>query len=263
MSDKVQCKICLSSSDQFSVKKVLSKYDVKYYLCANCQFIQTEEPFWLNEAYDNAITKLDIGLVYRNEYLAPLVSTLMKLFFQPGAKFIDYGGGYGLFVRMMRDRGFDFYRQDIYCDNLFAKHFDISDLPADSKFDMLTAFEVFEHLIDPISEVEKMLSYSDTILFTTELQPLDANLLNNWWYFTPETGQHISLYSLQSLSKIAEHFNLHLLSHNNLHLLSKTKRNSFLYRMVFRRGFQKATSLFKKRRSFLSSDFNKVKSTID
>jgi len=258
----VKCKICDTATNLFSTKKVLGKYDVGYYRCPNCNFIQTEEPYWLEEAYNNAITQLDIGLVYRNEYLTPLVSTLVKLFFQPGSKFIDYGGGYGLFVRMMRDRGFDFYRQDIYCDNLFAKHFDISDLPAGSKFDMVTAFEVFEHLNDPISETAKMLSYSDTILFTTELQPTDANALNNWWYFTPETGQHISLYSLRSLSKIAERFNLHLLSHNNLHLLSKTKRSSLLYNMAFRRSFQKVTNIFNKRKSFLSSDFSKVKETI-
>ena len=101
----------------------------------------------------------------RNEYLVPIVSTIIELFYQRATKFIDYGGGYGLFVRMMRDRGFDFYRQDIYCENLFAKHFDLSDLPGTSKFDMLTAFEVFEHLQDPISEIGKMLSYFDTILF--------------------------------------------------------------------------------------------------
>ena len=259
----MNCKICDTPSAEFTVKKVLNKHEVKYYQCPNCQFIQTGEPFWLNEAYDNAITKLDIGLVYRNEYLTPLVSTLIKLFFQLDAKFLDYGGGYGLFVRMMRDRGFDFFRQDIYCENLFAKHFDISDLPAGSKFDMLTAFEVFEHLPDPIPEIEKMLSFSDTILFTTELQPTDSNSLNSWWYFTPETGQHVSLYSLRSLHKLAERFNLHLLSHNNLHLLSKTKYNSLLYNMTFHRSFQKATSFLKKRRSFLSTDFDRVKAMID
>ena len=263
MSDKVQCKICSGNAELYSVKKVLGKYDVKYYQCIVCRFIQTEDSYWLNEAYDNAITKLDIGLVYRNEYLAPVVSTIIKLFYSSNAKFVDYGGGYGLFVRMMRDRGFDFYRQDIYCENLFAKHFDLSDLPVNSKFDMLTAFEVFEHLSDPIPEIEKMLSFSDTILFTTELQPADKNALNNWWYFTPETGQHVSLYSLQSLQKLAEKFNMHLLSHGHLHLLSKTKRNNFLYNMAFRRSFQKAANFLKKRRSFLSSDFNKVKSIID
>lgn len=263
MSDKVQCKICGASSELYSVKKVLSKIDVRYYQCTACHFIQTEEPYWLDEAYNNAITKLDIGLVYRNEYLAPLVSTIIKLFFQPNAKFIDYGGGYGLFVRMMRDRGLDFYRQDIYCENLFAKHFDLSDLPSNSRFDMLTAFEVFEHLPDPIGEIEKMLSFSDTILFTTELQPSDKTALNNWWYFTPETGQHVSLYSLQSLQNLAGKFNMHLLSHNNLHLLSKTKRNNFLYTLAFRRSFQKATSFLKKRNSLLTTDFNKVKSTIE
>ena len=241
---------------------MLAKYTVKYYQCPNCKFIQTENPHWLNEAYGNAITTLDIGLVYRNEYLVPIVSTIINLFYNDNGPYLDYGGGYGLFVRMMRDRGFDFYRQDIYCENLFAKQFDVSDLPPGSQFNMLSAFEVFEHLPDPIPEVEKMLSLSDSIFFTTELQPADSNSLNNWWYFTPETGQHVSLYSLQSLSKLAERFNLHLLSHNNLHLLSKSKRNNFLYNMAFRRSFQKAISLLKKRESFLMADFDKIKAKI-
>ncbi len=259
----MKCKICDTTSAEFTVKKILSKYDVEYYQCPNCNFIQTEEPHWLNEAYNNAITHLDIGLVFRNEYLSPVVTTIINLFFKPDSKFLDYGGGYGLFVRMMRDRGFDFYRQDIFCENLFAKHFDITDLPVNTKFDLLTAFEVFEHLTDPLPEVEKMFSYSDSILFSTELQPVDKNSLENWWYFTPETGQHISLYSLASLHKIAERFNLQLLSHNNLHLLSRVKRSSFFYNMAFRSGFQKATGFLKRRKSFLSADFDKVKSTID
>jgi 2-polyprenyl-3-methyl-5-hydroxy-6-metoxy-1,4-benzoquinol methylase len=242
---------------------VLGKYDVKYFKCDACDFIQTEEPYWLGEAYGNAITQLDLGLVYRNEYLSSVVTTIINSFFNTGTQFLDYGGGYGLFVRMMRDRGFEFYRQDIYCENLFAKYFDITDLPPSSKFDMLTAFEVFEHLPEPIAEMKKMLSYSDTILFTTELQPAEPNALKNWWYFTPETGQHVSLYSRKSLNKLAEKFNLHLLSHNNLHLLSKTKRSSLLYNMTFLRIFQKVTSFMKKRKSLLSTDFEVIKSKID
>jgi hypothetical protein len=97
---------------------MLGKYEAKYYQCSDCQFIQTEEPFWLEEAYKDAITKLDIGLVYRNENITPIISTIIQLLFSKSKRFIDYGGGYGLFVRMMRDRGFDFYRQDIYCENL-------------------------------------------------------------------------------------------------------------------------------------------------
>jgi hypothetical protein len=54
---------------------------------------------------------------------------------------------------MMRDKGFNFYLHDTFCNNLFAKHFDISDLPNYNSFDLLTAFEVFEYLENPIDEL--------------------------------------------------------------------------------------------------------------
>ena len=47
-------------------KKVLGKFDVKYFRCEDTGFIQTEDPYWLEESYSSAITKLDIGLPYRN-----------------------------------------------------------------------------------------------------------------------------------------------------------------------------------------------------
>ena len=61
----MNCKICNTPSVEFVTKQVLTKYNVKYYRCSSCQFIQTEEPYWLDEAYNKAITKLDIGLVYQ------------------------------------------------------------------------------------------------------------------------------------------------------------------------------------------------------
>ena len=221
----MNCKICDTITKEYSVKKVLNKYDVNYYRCPCCNFIQTEKPYWFNEAYNNAITKLDIGLVYRNEYLVPIISTMINAFYKDKAPYLDYGGGYGLFVRMMRDRGFDFYRQDIYCENLFAKHFDISDLAAGTQFEMVTAFEVFEHLEDPYGELQKMFCYSDTVLFSTELQPEIESELQDWWYFTPETGQHISLYHSKSLQVMAEKIGMHLLSYKNLHMFSRRKRS--------------------------------------
>ena len=258
----MNCRICNTISVELTTKKVLAKYTVKYYQCPNCKFIQTEDPHWLNEAYDNAITKLDIGLVYRNEYLVPIVSTIINLFYKDKGPYLDYGGGYGLFVRMMRDRGFDFYRFDIYCENLFAKHFDLTDLATNSKFGLITAFEVFEHLIDPISEVEKMLQHGSNILFTTELQPDNSNELDNWWYFTPETGQHVSLYSKRSLELLAQKFQLHFYSKDNIHLFSRSKLNSLTYDLSMNNKFRYLQSKMHKRESFLQKDFEKIKSSL-
>ena len=77
-------------------------------------FLQTEKVFWINEAYQDAITKQDIGLLYRNRIITPILKSLIKLFFNKRNKFIDYGAGYGVLVRIMRDYGFDMYRYDKY-----------------------------------------------------------------------------------------------------------------------------------------------------
>jgi len=125
---------------------------------------------------------------------------------------------------MMRDMGYDFYRQDIYAENLYARFFDISDLPQGTKFNILTAFEVFEHLPNPIEEINKMFDYSDLLLFSTELQPTnEITELKKWWYVVPETGQHISLFNKVTLEKVAEllDVNLYTDSHS-LHILSKS-----------------------------------------
>jgi hypothetical protein len=205
--------------------KVLGKYDVRYFRCSHCCFIQTEEPYWLSESYEEAITDLDIGYVARNISLVEVVSTLIKVTADRHSKFLDYGGGYGLFVRMLRDKGFDFYRQDLHCKNIFSNHFDVTDLPTDTRFEMLTAFEVFEHLDNPMSEIEKMLSYADTLFFSTVLHP-GASLTSakDWWYFAPETGQHIAFYHRSTLEYIARKFECRLYSDGSgLHMFTKRK----------------------------------------
>lgn len=217
------CKVCLKSTKKLFSTTVLNKYNVQYFQCQSCGFIQTEDPVWLNEAYESAITQLDIGLVSRNIQFSGIVKEFFdKGLFNDKGLFLDYAGGYGLFVRMMRDLGFNYYRQDTYCKNIFAEHFDIKDLPENQTFEIITAFEVFEHLIEPRKELQKMLSLSEVIIFSTLLQP-DKNLTpENWWYFTPQTGQHIALYSKDSLQALANEFDLNLYSNNiNLHILTK------------------------------------------
>lgn len=226
----------------------MRKHEVQYFRCTKCNFIQTEEPYWLNEAYESAISWLDVGLILRNLHLAPLAETIIRKWFNKVGYFLDYGGGYGMFVRLMRDRGFNFYRQDAYCINLFAKYFDISDFAEPEKFELITAFEVFEHLPDPINELERMLKYGDAILFSTEVQPFENVNSDNWWYFMMDAGQHVSLYSRKSLQALADHFGLfYNYNESNLHLFSRRKinnktfslltqpRNSRLYNKIFGR----------------------------
>lgn len=257
------CKICGSPSDFVFRKTVLGKYPVAYFRCRACRFIQTEHPHWLAESYESAITSLDIGLVERNIVSSRLVSAIIRALFNKNGRFIDYGGGYGLFVRLMRDRGFDFYRQDRYCENLFSKNFDVEDANVQGKHELLTAFELFEHLEDPLTETAAMLEYADNILFSTELQPADQRKLNDWWYVAPETGQHIAFYTPASLKVIAQNFGLHLCSVGTYHLLSRKKQNNLLFGMATKRPFQRLVNGTAPTKSLLQSDFAFVRQKVN
>jgi hypothetical protein len=255
------CKICGNTSKEIFTAKVLFKYDVKYYQCSICLFMQTQQPFWLEEAYDSAITKQDIGLLFRNNYFSNLLKVFIPIFFNKRKKFLDYGGGYGVFVRLMRDNGFDFYRYDTYCENIFAKGFEDS---GSDKYELLTSFEVFEHLDNPLKEIEIMLSKSDSIFFSTELQPENLKNENDWWYIMPWTGQHVSLFSIDSLKFLANKYDLNLYTNGrSFHLLTKKKINSFLFKFISIGLVNKVFCfLIFNRKSYLSTDYKNLIKTI-
>ena len=236
----MKSKITGGSTTLLFTAKVLNQYDVKYYRCNDTGFIQTENPYWLPEAYSDAITKLDIGLPYRNIQLADRVSKILVKHFDKRKQFLDYAGGYGLFTRLMRDKGFDFYHSDEYCQNLFAAAFDLAELPVGTRLELITAFEVFEHLPDPLPKIREMMHYADSLLFSTELQPENITGINDWWYFAPETGQHIAFYTEKALSYIAQQLGYQFYTDGAfLHLFTKKTfsenpliplRDSFLVR---------------------------------
>ncbi len=266
----MKCKICNTDSDKYLDSTIFKeKISISYFKCQNCDFIQTEEAYWLDKAYSSAITKSDIGLVYRNlsnaEWIEKIVLSLM-----PHVKTcLDYAGGYGMYVRLMRDKGFDFYWQDDYCENIFAQHF-IGSL--DTNYDVVTAFEVFEHLPNPLKTIELLLNKANYLFFTTTTTDdiKDVVDFNNWWYRGEASGQHISFYSTKNLQYIADKHKVYYYSYNNggMHLFSKQKIDSNLV-ATFNEDKKKSvlTNLNNKffgqkelqiRESLLQSDYNKI-----
>lgn len=251
----MKCRICANESPVFTNAHILNKYNIQYFRCNFCGFIQTEEPYWLKEVYVNAINTSDIGLVHRNIITSKLTQSVIRLFFDGDGKFIDYGGGYGLFVRLMRDAGYNFYRHDIFCENLFAKGFD-ADINIDSRFEILTAFEVFEHLVDPLSEIEKMLALSRNILFSTETVPINVPKPEEWWYYGLEHGQHISLFTHTSLKIIAKRFGLHLCSYRGgFHILTQRPITPWIFKLALSPTITAVINRTIRRKSLLASDY--------
>ncbi|MCU0423039.1 MAG: class I SAM-dependent methyltransferase [Bacteroidia bacterium] len=223
------CRICNSETRELFTHQVLKKYQVKYMQCLSCSFIQTEKPYWLDEAYESAINNNDTGILVRNERFKKITTLLFVFLFNKNAKFLDYAGGYGIFTRMMRDVGFDFYWDDDYAKNLLAIGFPHQ---PNTTYEAITAFEVFEHLEQPIDAVERMLKLSDTIVFSTEFIT-DKTPDQNWWYYAFSHGQHIAFYHPDSIKFIANKYGLNFYSNgSNFHMLTKRKFNNLLFKVM-------------------------------
>ena len=219
MTDRRKCSICGLPTGLIFSAKIINKYEIDYFSCPNCGLLQTEDPFWLEEVYKNPINFFDTGVLSRNMKLSKRATVLLYLLFDRRAAYLDYAGGYGIFTRLMRDIGFNFFWHDPYSPNLMARGFEYK---RDRDIELITVFETFEHLARPLVEIEKMLSISRNILFTTLLLPTEIPGPEDWWYYGREHGQHVSFYSLKTLNTIAKKYGLRLCSdHRNIHLLSE------------------------------------------
>ncbi len=258
------CKICSEIMSIHDKARILNKYMITYYRCPSCGFIQTEEPYWLNESYSRVITKIDTGVVARN-----LANATNLLFFlrniQQNESCLDFGGGHGILTRIMRDYGFDFYHYDKYAENLFAAGFEGS-IIGNKFYKVVTAFENFEHFVKPLEEIEKILSISEILYFTTLLLPDPPLSIDNWWYYAPEGGQHISFYSKKTLQYFAQKYNIFLLSNNrDIHILSKSKINKHFFKFLtlYNRINNMSLSTFLKKKSKTQEDMNTILSIIN
>ncbi len=225
----MKCRICKATTEQLFERKILGKYKVKYFYCNSCGLLQTEEPYWLEEAYKNSINKTDTGLLKRNIKLSKKTTSLIYFFLKNKINFLDYGGGYGIFTRLMRDLGFNFYWFDPFTKNLFAKGFEYN---GKKRISLITSFETFEHFKNPLEELKKMLDICSNILISTDVLPNPIPKPNDWYYYGFDHGQHISFYSLKTLKHLASKFSLNFYTNKiNLHLFTKmsiSKLNFYL-----------------------------------
>jgi hypothetical protein len=236
----VICKVCSGSTRAAFQHKVLGKYEARYLQCLGCGFLQVEAPDWLDEAYSSAIVPADTGILQRNLYLSKVAATVFWYMFGDQGKFVDAAGGYGIFTRLMRDVGFDYYWWDLHAENLVARGFEAA--AADKDFAAVSAFEVLEHVVDPIGFLADLTARTGarTLLISTELFAGEAPLPQEWWYYAFETGQHISFYRLSTLQVIAARLGLRLYSNRSVHMFTDRRLSVFEFRVLTQPGLSAA-----------------------
>jgi len=255
------CRICKSKVSKIFSSNILQKYSVEYFQCSRCEYIQTENPYWLEEAYSSPINVSDTGMIMRNLWFRNVAATTIFFLFNYKGKFLDYGGGYGVFVRMMRDVGYDFYWQDKYTENLFAQGFEFAEtekLP----IDLLTCFEAFEHFVDPLAEFENLLCISRNILLSSEFVPEPLPSPSEWWYYGVEHGQHIGFYQKKTFLYLAERYNLNFYTNSqNIHLLTEKQFLAPTFKLITKVSKYITPFIQKRMQSLTWKDSKKLKTT--
>ncbi len=225
----MHCKICGKESTCVFKHVILEKFEIEYFYCANCDFLFTEDPYWIKEAYSSPINLSDTGIISRNISLSFTVTNIIFYLFNKNLTYLDFAGGYGILTRIMRDIGLNFKWQDNYTNNLLARGFEYD---KNDTIELVTAFEVFEHFINPILEIEKILNISKNILFSTEIKK-ESTPNQDWWYYGFNHGQHISFFSKKTIQFIADKYNLNYYTNNhNIHLLTRKKINKLFFKLI-------------------------------
>ena len=187
----------------------LSGIPVYYALCEHCGFCFAPELLtWDMEEFENKIYNSEYIFV-DSEYIekrprenADMIIAMFKE--QKNLiKHLDYGGGNGLLSNTLKASGFDSCSYDPFVD----RDINIEQL---GKFNLITAFEVFEHVPDVralMFNLRTLFAPNGIILFSTLLSDgnIAANQRLSWWYASPRNG-HISLFSENSLA-ITAHSN--------------------------------------------------------
>ena len=198
------CRLCNGVLKSQFALTILRKYDIQYYKCDKCHSLQTETPYWLDEAYKQNLSYLDTGAAQRNINNFAASYGLSKLFNLKNV--IDIAGGDGLLCRLLRDYEINCFVKDKYAQPTYAQgytepNFEIPDL--------VMAFEVIEHFANPMTDLDDLFHLSSKVLLMTTLVYTKEE--KDWWYLVPESGQHIFFYSKESLELIANKYNYTLI----------------------------------------------------
>lgn len=204
-SATTKCRLCAGPTKYLWRRLILRKYDVAYFQCETCGSLQTEAPYWLDEAYSYNGTASDTGACQRSLEGSLAMSAILELLeFRPDSACLDYGAGMGLYARLMRDRGWNYLAYDKYALPYYMDKFRAE--PTDRKWEMISAFEVFEHLPRPGDTLRLILEAAkDYVFFATELWNVRWGAqAQSWHYLSTDDGQHVFFYTHEALEMIAQ-----------------------------------------------------------
>ncbi len=244
----MQCEICES--------KLLSKWasvsDYNYYRCKRCYYLfvypkpsagELRKYYQNTKFYDKAESET-LRLVRESNSRLQMLSGLAKEY---GLKktLLDVGSASGIFLEQGKKNGWSvegIEPSSELANKARNKGFTVTEglveeLPGNTKFPIVTAWEVIEHTIDPIEFMAKLrgyVQYGGLIALSTPLSNgLQARILGSRFPMIcpPE---HISLFSRKSITMVGERLRLNMVRFRSFSNLKKANVERGLFRFIFK-----------------------------
>lgn len=276
-----KCPICNNSTKLFFSHKIQKSFYREFYLCENCIFIFVPNEFhitkeleldrynlhnWgstnLDEIEDN-ISKLTINESENNRvnFFDEISKIIVDLLFLKVSiidfeikKTLDFGCG--KFTSFSKILEINFNKSKLNHKIVDTNNYDFyyhknETLLSNTNYNLITSFEVFEHLRNPINELNKIvaiLEYDGFLVIETQLldniseykfnnsiELIDVeklkNSFGNWWYKNDIT--HINFYSNRTFEVLANKLNLKIIPIKEIKdvnkLIDKNKINNILF----------------------------------
>ena len=257
----MRCRLCGGETALLFERTVLGKHRVRFHQCASCGLTQTDEPTWLGEAYADPIHPTDTGVLARNLGARRVVATFLHFSGVRSEPCLDYAGGYGIFTRLMRDAGFEYFWMDPYATNMLARGFEWTPGPAAPR--AVTAFELLEHFVRPLEEFRRIAELgADWIIMSTELHrgPKPAS---DWQYLSVESGQHVAFYRPDTLERLGRETGYpHVITGPFFQLFARKPVPAWRWQVATRLGAFAFPIVRKARPSLMVSDCESIRSRL-
>ncbi len=232
--EQKRCKLC--GSKEYKIVHIKENFIIVK--CKNCKVYYVLNPLkeddslhWYNRLHSEGSYRIE------NEFIQLKVETLKSLLnFLPddGKTAIDIGCGDGLFVSMLKSRGWKVFGVETSLQAIKNIKTDIEDIIigkieeinlSEESFDLAVMIDSLEHFYNPLFVLEKtykLLKKNGTLLITTpNIRSINSIIFRKHWvhlrprehifYFSPETISQIlerTGFKVQKIKKFARKINV-------------------------------------------------------
>lgn len=198
------CKICGFKTEKREIN------NITYHVCRNCDFLFKDDAHLLSKELEfNRYKQHNNNDENYFNYLSNVYDGISSYVC---GRVLDYGCGDNHFLaNIVSNNGYicDYYDLYFYPDENYLNN----------KYHTIILSEVIEHLSNPLSELEKLVSILEKdghLIIKTNLLNENINL-NSWWYLRDST--HVCFYSYKTFLKVCELFSLEIIYCNDKDLI--------------------------------------------